>query len=137
MESVHTLEIFANQAAIAIQNAMQYRQLQAQEERLQRELHAQRQLLRIGESMLSTLDEGVVFESIADTLAELVAYDTLAISKVEWEKGLIRTVFARDEYADEIIANPIAHRRGADRLGGDARRGRALQRRPRRRPRAS
>ena len=108
MESVHTLEIFANQAAIAIQNAMQYRQLQAQEERLQRELHAQRQLLRIGESMLSTLDEGVVFESIADTLAELVAYDTLAISKIEWDKGIIRTVFARDEYADEIIATPIA-----------------------------
>jgi diguanylate cyclase (GGDEF)-like protein len=107
MESVHTLEIFANQAAIAIQNATQFRRLREQEERLARELNSQRQILHIGESMLATLDEAVVFESIADTLAELVAYDTLSISKTDWENGLIRTAFARDEYAAEIIENPI------------------------------
>ena len=57
--------------------------------------------------MLGTLDEKVVFDSIADTLAQIVAYDTLAVSKVDWDSGEIRTVFARDDYADDLIANPM------------------------------
>ena len=107
VDSVRTLEIFANQAGTAIQNARQYERLQAQEARLERESHSQREILSVSESMLGTLDEKVVFDSIADTLAQIVAYDTLAVSKVDWDRREIRTVFARDDYADELMASPL------------------------------
>ncbi len=108
MESVGAVEIFANQAAVAIENAEQYAALQVQERRLERQLRSQRDLLRVSESVLSTLDEQVVFESITEKLRVLVEYDTLAISKVDWEARRIVTVWARDEYAQELIDNPIA-----------------------------
>jgi diguanylate cyclase (GGDEF)-like protein len=74
---------------------------------LERELLAQRHVLGVSEAMLAVVDESVVFERIADALGHLVAYDTLAISKVEREAGLIRTVFARGEHAEELIAGPL------------------------------
>jgi diguanylate cyclase (GGDEF)-like protein/putative nucleotidyltransferase with HDIG domain len=112
MESVRVVEIFANQAAIAIENAQQYAALEVQELRLERQLQSQRDLLRVSESILATLDEKVVFESIADKLRLLVEYDTLAISKVDWQARRIDTVFARDEYAQELIDNPISVEQG-------------------------
>jgi len=107
MESIRGVEIFANQAAVAIENAQQYAALEVQELRLERQLRSQRDLLRVSESILSTLDEKVVFESITEKLRLLVEYDTLAISKVDWQARRIVTVWARDEYAQELIDNPI------------------------------
>ena len=112
MESIRGVEIFANQAAIAIENAQQYAALEVQELRLERQLQSQQDLLRVSESILATLDEKVVFESIADKLRLLVEYDTLAISKVDWEARRIDTVFARDEYAEELMDNPISVEQG-------------------------
>jgi diguanylate cyclase (GGDEF)-like protein len=112
LESVRIVEIFANQAAIAIENAQQYAALERQELRLERQLQSQQDLLRVSESILATLDEKVVFESIADKLRLLVEYDTLAISKVDWAARRIDTVFARDEYAQELMDNPISVEQG-------------------------
>jgi diguanylate cyclase (GGDEF)-like protein len=112
LESIRSLEVFANQAAIAVDNALQYEALRIQERRLERQLQSQQDLLRVSESVLATLDEKIVFESIADKLGLLVEYDNLAISKVDWESRMIVTVFARDEYAEELIANPISVERG-------------------------
>ncbi len=107
LESVRSLEIFANQAGIAIENAMHYASLQVQERRLERQLQSRHELLRVSESVLSTLDEKVVFQAIADKLGQLVEYDTLAISKVDWAARRIDTVFAVDEYAEELMATPM------------------------------
>ena len=112
LESVRIVEIFANQAAIAIENAQQYAALERQELRLERQLQSQQDLLRVSESVLATLDEKVVFESIADKLRLLVEYDTLAISKVDWAARRIDTVFARDEYSQELMDNPISVEQG-------------------------
>jgi diguanylate cyclase (GGDEF)-like protein len=112
MESIRGVEIFANQAAIAIENAQQYAALEVQELRLERQLQSQQDLVRVSESILSTLDEQVVFESITEKLRLLVEYDTLAISKVEWDTRRIVTVWARDEYAQELIDNPIGIEQG-------------------------
>ncbi len=112
MESIRGVEIFGNQAAVAIENAQQYAALEVQELRLERQLQSQQDLLRVSESILATLDEKVVFESIADKLRLLVEYDTLAISKVDWAARRIDTVFARDEYAEELMANPISVEQG-------------------------
>ena len=112
LESVRNLEVFANQAAIAIDNALQYEALHVQERRLERQLQSQQDLLRVSESILATLDEKVVFETIGDKLNLLVEFDTLAISKVDWQARRIDTVYARDEFADELIANPISVEQG-------------------------
>lgn len=112
MESIRGVEIFANQAAIAIENAQQYAALEVQEQRLERQLQSQQDLVRVSESILSTLDEQVVFEAITEKLRLLVEYDTLAISKVEWDTRRIVTVWARDEYAQELIDNPIGVEQG-------------------------
>jgi diguanylate cyclase (GGDEF)-like protein len=112
MESIGGVEIFANQAAVAIENAQQYAALEVQELRLERQLQSQHDLMRVSESIVATLDEKVVFESIAEKLHLLVDYDTLAISKVDWEARRIDTVFARDEYAEELIQNPISVEQG-------------------------
>ena len=112
MESIRGVEIFANQAAVAIENAQQYAALEVQELRLERQLQSQQDLMRVSESIVATLDEKVVFESIADKLRLLVEYDTLAISKVDWQARRIDTVFARDEYAEELIDNPISVEQG-------------------------
>ena len=112
MESIRGVEIFANQAAVAIENAQQYAALEVQELRLERQLQSQQDLMRVSESIVATLDEKVVFESIADKLHLLVDYDTLAISKVDWPARRIDTVFARDEYAEELIENPISVEQG-------------------------
>ena len=112
MESIRGVEIFANQAAIAIENAQQYAALEVQELRLERQLQSQQDLVRVSESILSTLDEQVVFEAITEKLRLLVEYDTLAISKVEWDTRRIVTAWARDEYAQELIDNPISLEQG-------------------------
>jgi diguanylate cyclase (GGDEF)-like protein/putative nucleotidyltransferase with HDIG domain len=112
MESIRGVEIFGNQAAVAIENAQQYAALEVQELRLERQLQSQQDLMRVSESIVATLDEEVVFESIADKLRLLVEYDTLAISKVDWEARRIVTVFARDEYAQQLIDNPIGVEQG-------------------------
>ena len=112
LDSIRSLEVFANQAAIAIDSALQYEELRVQERRLERQLQTQRDLLRVSESILATLDEKVVFETIGDKLNLLVEFDTLAISKVDWQARRIDTVYARDEFADELMANPISIEQG-------------------------
>lgn len=104
LDVVRVIEVFANQAAIAIESALQYRQIDSQQRRLERQLQSQRDLLRVSESVLATLDEKVIFDTIADTLAALVRYDALSIAKVDERAGELVTVFARDEWADEVLS---------------------------------
>jgi len=104
LELVHVLEVFANQAAVAIENALQYEEIRDQRRRLERQLQSQRELLRVSESVLATLDEKVVFDTIADKLASLVEYDALSLAKVDEEARELVTIFARDEWADEVLS---------------------------------
>ena len=97
---------------VAIENAQQYAALEARSCASSASSSRSSDLLRVSESILSTLDEKVVFESIADKLRLLVEYDTLAISKVDWQARRIDTVFARDEYAQELMDNPISVEQG-------------------------
>jgi diguanylate cyclase (GGDEF)-like protein len=103
-ETIRTLELFANQAAVAIDNAIQYEQLQAQGNRLERQLSSQRNLLKVNESMLATLEQGAVFDVIADQLKLLLDFDDMSIDKVDWETGTIHSIFARDEWENEVRA---------------------------------
>jgi diguanylate cyclase (GGDEF)-like protein len=49
---------------------------------------------------------------IADTLAELIPHDTLTIYEADEGQQLLNPMLARDEYADEIMRNPVRFEEG-------------------------
>ena len=108
-DSVRVLELFANLAAVAIENALQYEALESQGERLAREIRAHENLLAVSESMLTTLDQQVVFNAVDDQLRLLIDYDTLCIDRVDWQTRTLRPMYVRDEtYGDAILDMAVA-----------------------------
>ena len=108
-DSVRVLELFANLAAVAIENALQYEALESQGEHLAREIHAHENLLAVSESMLTTLDQQVVFNAIDDQLRLLIDYDTLCIDRVDWPTHTMKPIYVRDEtYGDAILGMAVA-----------------------------
>jgi diguanylate cyclase (GGDEF)-like protein len=49
---------------------------------------------------------------IADALGDLIPHDTLTIYEADEAQGILTAVFARDEYADEIMATTIGFHEG-------------------------
>ena len=87
-------QIVGAQAAVALKNARQ----------LERRLASQRQLLAITERLVLTRDQTQIFGAIADTLADVVPYDTLTIYLVDRAHNCLVPMFARDQYAEAILA---------------------------------
>ena len=98
-----TLWIFAGYAAHALANAEHLELLGRQREELEHQLASQRRLLDVNERLLSTLDQQGVLEMIADSLLSVVYYNSLVINRVDRERGILRSVVARDAYAQEIL----------------------------------
>ena len=96
-------EIVGAQAAVALSNARQLEELERRGAALERRLASQRQLLAITERLLLTRDRNQVFEAIADTLAEVVPFDTLTIYLVDRPNNCLVPVLARNPYADQIL----------------------------------
>ncbi len=71
-DDLRLLEIYASIAAQAIANADATERLRAKSEELARQLHSQRELLRVTESILTTLDTQAVLEEIASRLQALI-----------------------------------------------------------------
>ena len=78
-DDLRYLEIYASMAAQAMVNADAAQQLRAQSERLARQLETQRELIRVTESILSSLDPHTVVAEICDRLGTLVPVDTLGL----------------------------------------------------------
>ena len=97
-------QIVGAQAAVALFNARQLEELERRGEALERRLASQRQLLAITERLLLTRDRGAVFGAIADTLADVVPYDTLTIYLVDRAENCLVPILARDPYAEQILA---------------------------------
>ena len=68
-DDLRVLEIYASIAAQAVANADATERLRAQSEALTRQLNSQRELLRVTESILTTLDTQTLLEEIAERLA--------------------------------------------------------------------
>jgi diguanylate cyclase (GGDEF)-like protein len=77
----------------------------------------QRRLLDINEELLRTASAETVLESIADTLVNVVPYDTLTIYLADDERRSLLPVLARDEFADEIMKSIVPWGTG---ITGDA-----------------
>ena len=93
------LEIYASIAAQAMANADATERLRAQSEALARQLNSQRELLRVTESILTTLDAQTLLEEIAERLQALIHVDNIAVSVHDAATRRLRTIFARGVYA--------------------------------------
>ncbi|HET7676648.1 MAG TPA: GAF domain-containing protein [Candidatus Limnocylindrales bacterium] len=102
------MQIIAAQASVAIVNARQVEELERRSAEMERQLATQRQLLTISEGLLKTRDPSGVFEAIADTLSEVVPYDTLTIYLVDRAQEVLVPVLARDQYAEQILGSRMA-----------------------------
>ena len=103
-DDLRLLVIYASFAAQAMANADAAGRLRQQSAALERQLRAQQELLRITESILTTLDQRAVLEQITDRLGSLVAADNMAIEVVERPTGLLVPLTARGIHAEEYLA---------------------------------
>src|SRR3954468_6303747 len=62
-----------------------------------------RQLADVFHEILSEQSLDNLLERIADTLAELVPYDSLSIYQADEAQTVLTPVLARDQWADEIL----------------------------------
>src|SRR3989440_363357 len=65
-----------------------------------------RQLADVFHDILSEHSLDNLLERIADTLAELVPYDSLSIYQADEAQTVLTPVLARDQWADEILKSP-------------------------------
>ncbi len=94
-DDLRLLVIYASFAAQAMANADSTERLRGQSKALERQLLAQRELLRTTESILTTLDQRAVLEQITDRLGTLVACDHVAIQIVDGATGDLVPLTAR------------------------------------------
>jgi diguanylate cyclase (GGDEF)-like protein/excisionase family DNA binding protein len=103
-DDLRLLVIYASFAAQAMANADATFLLREQSRALERQLRAQRELLRITESILTTLDQRAVLEQITDRLGSLIHCDNIAIEVIDAPTGVLRPLTARGVYADHYLA---------------------------------
>jgi len=103
LEQVKALEVFAVHAAVAIENARQYEELERTSDELQRQLRLRHELLDVSAALLSTLDQNDVFALITSLLKGMVDYDTMDIRLFDEEARELVAIYARDENADEML----------------------------------
>jgi diguanylate cyclase (GGDEF)-like protein len=103
LDQVKALEVFAAHAAVAIENARQYEELESTSTELQRQLRLRHELLNLSTALLSTLDQDDVFALITTMLKQIVDYDTMDIRLVDEATNELVAIYARDENASEML----------------------------------
>jgi diguanylate cyclase (GGDEF)-like protein len=106
------LEIFAAIAAQAMTSAEATERLRQQSEALARQLHSQRELMRVTESILSTLDRQALLDEIADRLASLIPVDNICVELYEPATGVLEPIFARGSHAEHFLRTSSDDKRG-------------------------
>ncbi len=95
--------LFANLAAIAIHNARQYEEAEQASRRLEEQLALTHELLSASGAVLSSLEQNEVLEHIADTLKQIVDYDTMDVRLVDAERRQLVALYARDEQDEQEL----------------------------------
>lgn len=92
-----SLGAFATHAAVALENALEHRELRELQAELQTQLELRHELLEASRGLLSNMDEVEVFLQISQMLDNLVSYDALGIGMIDRSSALVRpTYFAED-----------------------------------------
>ncbi|NJD27283.1 MAG: GAF domain-containing protein [Chloroflexi bacterium] len=102
-DDLRLLEIYASFAAQAMANADATQRLREQSAALEQKVRGQRELLRISESILVTMDTQDLLVTVADRLDDLVGSDTIAIELVDEETGLLTPVVAKGRDAEYYL----------------------------------
>jgi diguanylate cyclase (GGDEF)-like protein len=102
LELVKSLEVFATHAAVAIENARQYEQLEEASAQLQAQLALRHAILELSGALLATLEPREVFARIATLLKEIVDYDDLEIRLVDAEKNELYSGYASDADVEQM-----------------------------------
>jgi len=102
-DDLRLLGIYASFAAQAMANADATERLRAQSAALERRLLAQHELLRVTESILTSLDTREVLDRITERLGALVEADNIAIEVVHRGTGVLIPVTARGVHAAEYL----------------------------------
>jgi diguanylate cyclase (GGDEF)-like protein/excisionase family DNA binding protein len=111
-DDLRYLEIYASMAAQAMVNADTAQQLREQSERLARQLETQRELIRVTESILSSLDPHTVVAEICDRLGTLVPVDTLGLDLYDQAAGQLVPMYARGVDAEAYLGRSISDQEG-------------------------
>jgi diguanylate cyclase (GGDEF)-like protein len=116
-DDLRLLEIYASIASQAIVNADATERLRAQSATLERQVQSQRQLLRVTESILGTLDTPALLEEIASRLGTLLQVDNISVDVYDEQAGVLRPIYAEGTHAirnlgrapaqDEGVANHV------------------------------
>jgi diguanylate cyclase (GGDEF)-like protein len=99
-DDLRLLEIYASFAAQAMANADATERLSEKSAVLEQKVRGQRELLRLTESILTTLDIRELLETTAERLGDLVGSDTVAIEVVDTTTGLLLPMSARGKDAE-------------------------------------
>jgi diguanylate cyclase (GGDEF)-like protein len=102
-DDLRLLVIYASIAAQAMVNADTAERLRAQSAALERQVRSQRELLRITETILTTLDGRGVLVGIIERLGSFIACDNIAIEVVDPSTGLLTPMTARGIHADRYM----------------------------------
>ncbi len=111
-DDLRLLEIYASIAAQAMANADSTERLRAQSERLAQQVANQRELLRVTESILGTLDTQTLLHEIAERLAALLFFDNIGVDVYDEEAGLLRPIFARGVNAADYLGRTMSDQLG-------------------------
>jgi diguanylate cyclase (GGDEF)-like protein len=106
------LEIFAAIAARAMVSADATERLRHQSEALARQVNSQRELMRVTESILGTLDRQQLLDEIADRLTGLIPVDNISVEVYEERSGALNPIFARGAHAEHFLASRSDDSRG-------------------------
>ena len=102
LDVVKSLEVFATHAAVAIENARQYQQLECARGQLEAQLALRHALLDLSAALLSTLGERELFAKIAALLRGIVDYDAMEIRLVDEEARELYCGYASDEDVEQM-----------------------------------
>jgi len=85
---------------------------EAREQRREPLVSSYRRLADIFHHVLSEQSLDTLLDRIADTLAELIPYDSFTIYEADVHRRLLVPLMARDQWADEIMNDPLAFGKG-------------------------
>jgi diguanylate cyclase (GGDEF)-like protein len=107
-DDIDLARALGEQAAVALHNARHVRELQLASRALERQLRDRHELLRLSQTLLTTLDQQVVFEQIAMLLNALVGYDALDVAIVHPETNELVVEFSKDSEDDRTLGFRVA-----------------------------
>ena len=83
LDLIKSLEVFAAHAAVAIENARQYKELEDTTAQLEAQLELRHGLIELSAALLTTLDQRELFRRVGALLKGFVPYDAMEIRLVD------------------------------------------------------